>query len=304
MTEADARPQAVTIDAPLVRRLIAGQFPHWAHLPVTPVAADGWDNRTFRLGERMSVRLPSAARYAAQVEKEHAWLPRLAPELPLPIPLPLALGEPAQGYPWRWSARGWLYGEMASGARIDDPASFATALARFLGALQRIDATGGPPAGAHNFHRGGPLSTYDAQTRQAIATLGARIDAAAVIRIWEEALATRWQGRPVWVHGDVSAGNLLVEDGALSAVIDFGCCGVGDPACDLAIAWTLFQGESRAAFRASLALDDATWARGRAWTLWKALIVHAGLPGANPADAAGAGDLIDDLIVDQGESRG
>lgn len=270
------------IDVALVAGLVAQQFPQWAGLPIRPVASDGWDNRTFHLGERMTVRLPSAASYALQVEKEQHWLPKLAPLLPLPIPAPLALGVPTDIYPWHWSIYQWREGESATIERIADLPQFATALAQFLSALQRIDAAGGPPAGAHNFFRGGPVAVYDAETRQAIEVLGSSIDTRTVTAVWDRALASPWLGPPVWFHGDVAAGNLLVKDGRLSAVIDFGTSGVGDPACDLAIAWTLFDGESRAAFRKQLPLDAATWARGRGWALWKALIVSAQLPGTNP----------------------
>jgi aminoglycoside phosphotransferase (APT) family kinase protein len=288
----------VEIDTALARRLVAAQFPQWAGLAIRPVTHGGWDNRTFHLGERMIVRLPSAGRYAAQVEKEHRWLPTLARGLPLPIPVPLARGDPAEDYPWPWSIYGWLDGETASAGRIDDPARFAVDLAGFLAALQRIDAAGGDAAGAHSFWRGGPLSTYDAETRAAIATLGDRIDAKAVTAVWEAALETDWTAAPVWVHGDMAAGNLLVENGALSAIIDFGCCSVGDPACDLAIAWTFLEGEAREAFRAALPLDPATWARGRGWTLWKALIVHAALRGANPLNAEISGRIIEALVAE------
>jgi aminoglycoside phosphotransferase (APT) family kinase protein len=288
----------VQIDAALAGRLIAEQFPQWAGLAVRPVALGGWDNRTFHLGERMTVRLPSAQRYAAQVEKEQRWLPRLARGLPLPIPAPLGLGRPAQGYPWPWSVYAWLDGETAAAGRIDDQTRFATDLGGFLSALHRIDATDGPAAGPHSFWRGGPLATYDAETRAAIATLGDRIDAEAVTAVWEAALETAWFSSPVWVHGDMAAGNLLVRDGALSAVIDFGCSSVGDPACDLAIAWTFLEGEAREAFRAALPLDPATWSRGRGWTLWKALIVYAAVPGANPLNAETSGRIIDDLTAE------
>ncbi|MEP6997358.1 MAG: aminoglycoside phosphotransferase family protein [Betaproteobacteria bacterium] len=284
------------IDDSLVRRLVAIQFPKWADLPVRPVAPGGWDNRTFHLGAHMIVRMPSAADYAPQVEKEHRWLPRLAPLLPFPIPVPLAIGEPADGYPWRWSIYRWIEGEPAVPERIADLRDFATSLAQFLIALQRIDPTGGPLPGPHNFHRGGPLTIYDAETRQAIVTLKGKIDVDAVIEIWEAALATTWHGSPVWVHGDVSVGNLLVQDGQLSSVIDFGQLTVGDPACDLAIAWTLFGGESREVFRTMLPLDVGTWARGRAWTLWKALITAAGLPGTNAVEAAQSWRVIDEVL--------
>jgi aminoglycoside phosphotransferase (APT) family kinase protein len=287
----------IDIDAALVGRLVAAQFPQWAGLPLRPVAG-GWDNKTFHLGEAMTVRLPSAERYAAQAEKEQHWLPRLAPHLPLPIPAPIAIGAPAEGYPWPWSVYGWIEGQTAAVGRIDDPRRFGGALGGFLAALQRIDVTDGPAAGPHNFWRGGPVATYDAQTRAAITALGSRIDADAVTAVWEAALAATWRGPPVWVHGDVAAGNLLVRDGRLRAVIDFGCCGVGDPACDLAIAWTFLEGEGRAAFRATLPLDPGTWARGRGWTLWKALIVWAGLS-SNPDGAEQSRRIVEALTAER-----
>jgi aminoglycoside phosphotransferase (APT) family kinase protein len=288
-------------DTGLVRRLVDSQFPQWADLPIRPVAFGGWDNRTFHLGDRMTVRLPSAASYSEQVEKEHRWLPKLAPQLPLPIPVPLAMGTPAEGYPWHWSIYRWIEGETAREDRIADLTQFAAALAQFLIALQRADAAGGPLPGSHNFHRGGPLDVYDCQTRDALQILAGRIDTQAAAEVWEAALATAWQGPPVWFHGDVAYGNLLVRDGRLSAVIDFGTSGVGDPACDLAIAWTLFAGESREAFRATLPLDAATWARGRGWTLWKALIVLAGLTNTNAAEGAKSAWIIDDVLADHAE---
>lgn len=284
------------IDVSLVRRLLV-QFPQWADLPVKRVEFDGWDNTTFRLGEDLSVRLPSAQAYAGQVEKEHRWLPRLAAHLPLSIPVPLAMGVPANGYPWHWSVYRWLEGENATIKSIADLQQFATTLAQFLAALQRIDPADGPPPGQHNFFRGGPLTTYDSETRDAIATLRGRIDADAVTAVWEAALRATWHGPPVWLHGDVSAGNLLVEKGRLNAVIDFGCTAVGDPACDLTIAWTLLSGESRDAFRAALPLDRATWARGRGWALWKGLITlvkHT----TNPTKARNARGVIDEVLVD------
>ncbi|MDG4854741.1 MULTISPECIES: aminoglycoside phosphotransferase family protein [unclassified Mesorhizobium] len=285
------------IDTALVRRLVDAQFPEWRHLPVKPVAFGGWDNRTFHLGDTMAVRLPSAAPYALQVEKEHRWLRKLAPLLPLPIPEPLAMGEPAAGYPWHWSVYRWIEGETAKTGHIADLRAFAVSLAEFLVALKRIDPTAGPAPGQHNFYRGGPLAVYDGEARQAIAALEGRIDTQAATAVWKAALAAGWHGSPVWFHGDVASGNLLVKDGRLSAVIDFGTSGVGDPSCDLAIAWTLFEGESREAFRARIAVDDATWARGRGWTLWKALITVAGHD-ANQAEVGRQRRVIDEVLAD------
>jgi aminoglycoside phosphotransferase (APT) family kinase protein len=261
-------------DATLVRHLIAAQFPRWAGLPVEPVVPGGCDHRTFRLGAEMSVRLPSAMRYAQQVGKEHVWLPRLAPHLPLAIPEPLALGVPGEGFPWPWAVYRWIEGEPLPGARADDR-RLAPELAAFLLALQRIDARTGPAAGAHNFHRGGALKVYDAETRRAIAVLGQAVDAEAATAVWEWASASRWQGPPVWVHGDIAEGNLLVRRGRLCAVIDFGGCAVGDPASDLVIAWTRFEGEARQIFRHAMGLVPGTWDRACGWALWKALIAVA-----------------------------
>ncbi len=296
------------ITAALASRLIARQFPQWADLPVVPVALDGWDNTTFRLGDALSVRLPSADPYAAQVEKEHRWLPILARHLPLPIPEPVALGQPDTDFPRPWSVYRWIDGDPATLDRIAALPAFAADLGQFLAALYAIDPRGGPPPGAHNFHRGGPLDTYDDQSRGSIRRLADEIDSETATAVWDEALASTWTRSPVWVHGDVGPSNLLVGDGTLRAVIDFGCSAVGDPACDLVMAWTFFAGESRAAFRDGLPFDDSTWARARGWALWKALITLAqDRVGGEPADAAarrfgwpiGAREVIARILADR-----
>jgi aminoglycoside phosphotransferase (APT) family kinase protein len=260
-------------------RLVATQFPHWADLPVVPVAADGWDNTTFRLGDELSIRRPSGDGYVGQVEKEHQWLPILAARLPVRIPEPVAMGQPDDRFPRPWSIYRWIDGEPASDDLIADRNTLAADLARFLTALQAIDASDGPPAGAHSFFRGGPLAVYDAETRVAIERAADVIDSAAAIAVWEKALYSTWDRPPVWVHGDVAPSNLLVDAnpvnaGVLRAVIDFGCIAVGDPACDLVMAWTFFDDESRSVFRDALTLDEATWDRGRGWALCKAVISH------------------------------
>lgn len=233
----------------------------------------------------MTIRLPTGDWYARQVEKEQRWLPVLAPQLPLPIPEPLAEGRPGAGFPYPWSVYRWLDGEIAARAPIPDLRGFAAALAGFLTALRRVDAAGGPGPGPHNFYRGGPLATYAEETEQAIRRLGTEVPGDDVERTWQDAMATSWDRPPVWLHGDVAAGNLLLRDGRLSAVLDFGSSGVGDPACDTVIAWTLLSGASRDRFRAQLGVDDGTWARGRGWALWKALIT---LVGQLEDDAPGA----------------
>jgi aminoglycoside phosphotransferase (APT) family kinase protein len=288
----------VEIDTALVKNLIAAQFPDWADLSVRPVAASGWDNRTFHLGESMSVRLPSAERYVAQVEKEHRFLPTLGNQLPLPIPVPLGLGKPGEGYPWPWSVYRWIEGERSGPRTIADLTLFAQDLADFLLALWKIDASDGPPAGQHNFYRGGPLAVYDDETRRSIKILSDEIDVPLITEIWERALASTWESTPVWVHGDVADGNLLVRDGRLSAVIDFGSSGTGDPACDLVIAWTFFDGPAARAFRDRVGLDAQTWERARGWCLWKALITVAGEPGTNPLVREQHRPWIDRIVAD------
>ncbi|MCW6006938.1 aminoglycoside phosphotransferase family protein [Micromonospora sp. CPCC 205371] len=272
-TSADGR---AGIDAALVKRLIAAQFPQWSDLPVTPVEVDGWDNRTYRLGDDMTARLPTAAGYVPAVAKENEWLPRLAPELPVAVPPILATGEPGEGYPFPWSVRGWLPGEPAKPGRIDDMPAFAVSVAEFILALQRCDTAGGPPAGEHSWHRGASPAYYDSEVRRDLVALEGRIDTVAAAAVWDAALAAEWRGEPVWFHGDIAAGNLLVADGKLAAVIDFGTSGVGDPACDLVIAWTMFSGDSRRAFREAVGHGAGAWARARGWALWKAMLVLAG----------------------------
>lgn len=263
----------VTLSLTQVRALAESQFPQWAALDIRPVEHSGWDNRSYRLGETMIVRFPSAERYVAQVEKEHRWLPYLAARLPLPIPTPLGMGRPSKTYPWPWSIYRWLDGEPLAleGSRIDKM-HLADDVAAFLRALNAIDPDCGPPAGTHNFHRGGSLAVYDDETRNAIDALSDEIDAGLAREVWELALGSHWQKNPVWVHGDIAAGNLLMGKGRLCAVIDFGSCAVGDPACDLVLAWTMLDSDSRAIFRDRLARDAATWQRARGWALWKALI--------------------------------
>lgn len=286
----------VVIDLNLVQRLIAAQFPRWKDLLIKPVAESGWDNRTFHLGDDLLIRMPSAAHYASQVEKEQHWLSKLAPHLPLPIPTPIAIGEPGFGYPWHWSINRWLPGEPATSALISNMDDFAMSLAKFLKALQAIDTTGGPIAGSHSFHRGGSLAVYDSETRQALALLEGKIDVASATEIWERAISTTWQQPPVWVHGDIAQGNLLVQEGRLSAVIDFGQLAIGDPACDLAIAWTFFDNKSREIFRNQLMLDKDTWIRGLAWTLWKYMIIAAGIIGSNSVEGKKSLNIIETVI--------
>jgi aminoglycoside phosphotransferase (APT) family kinase protein len=295
--------QDITVD--VVSCLIAEQFPQWADLAIRPVALDGWDNTTFRLGDDKSIRLPSHKVYVPQIDKEHRWLPVLAPHLPLPIPRPIAKGAPGCGFPAAWSIYGWIAGEPAATAGVTDHDRLADDLAAFLVALRSAPAAGGPPPGPHSFSRGGHVSVWDEQTRSTIDELADEIDAAGALEVWEAAIASTWPGPGVWAHGDVSGSNFLMTDDRLTGVIDFGCAAVGDPACDLTPAWTLFEGSSRRRFVETTGYDDDTWARARGWALWKAVISIARHPVGDP-DRTGtrfgwrwrAEDIVDHVIAD------
>jgi aminoglycoside phosphotransferase (APT) family kinase protein len=265
--------------------LIDSQFPRWADLPIRPVELGGWDNRTFRLGDELSIRLPTGAWYAKQVEKEQRWLPELAPQLPLPIPAPVAEGRPEGDYPHPWSVYRWLDGVPAATAPPSDAIGFATALAAFLNALAEAGADGGPEPGEHNFYRGAPLDHYAQETHDALAALDGEIPRDEAEGAWDDAMRATFTGEPVWFHGDVAVGNLLMRDGRLAAVLDFGSSGVGDPACDTVIAWTFLEGAARDAFKAAYAVDAGTWVRGIGWALWKALITLVGALEADDRDA-------------------
>jgi len=289
----------MNIDANLVARLIAKEFPEWVGLQVIPVKESGWDNHSFRLGQALLVRLPSAARYAGQVEKEQEWLPKLAPHLPLPVPVPVGKGNPAEGYPWKWSIYRWLDGETLSSDKVTNTEKFAEELAQFLNQLHSIDSSGGPVAGAHNFFRGGSLEVYDEETQRSIGILKGDIDSDAVMSLWSDAVTPAWSGPPVWVHGDVATGNLLVKESKLCAVIDFGCLGVGDPACDLVIAWTFLCGEGRRAFQRAMNVDQGAWVRARGWAVWKALITIVEYKESCPAKSSDALRVLVGLLKDR-----
>lgn len=263
------------MDIPIkdVRELVDTQFPEWANLTIKPVKDGGHDNRTFHLGEKMTIRMPSHKSYEPQVEKEAKWLPKLSPHISIPITVPIRKGKPTKDYPYVWSINQWIDGDTVTQDNVDLN-QFARDLANFLNELQRIDASEGPKSGAHNFYRGGDLSVYDSETKEALDQLKREINVNKCRLIWEQARLSKWENEAVWVHGDIAPGNLLVQNRRLSGVIDFGILGTGDPACDLSIAWTFFDNSSREIFMESMNLDKETWKRAKAWALWKALITY------------------------------
>jgi aminoglycoside phosphotransferase (APT) family kinase protein len=278
MTE--VRPE---INEALAASLISDQFPQWAHLPIVAASPQGWDNRTFRLGDTLAVRLPSAEGYAHQIFKESRWLPYLTKHLSVTVPKPLELGRPALGYAFAWSVNEWLDGQVLSRATVRDVAALAEALASFLVELRAVPPSDGPQPGPDTAHRGGPFAYYAPEARAALRSLGAQ--SPVTDQVIDEALASRWENAPVWFHGDVTVDNILTADGRLTGVLDFGCSGVGDPACDLVIAFTYLTDDVRPLFRRAVGLDDGTWRRARGWALWKAAITLAN-PGAPPARLA------------------
>ncbi len=282
------------IDVDLVARLIAAQFPAWASEALRPLHPWGTDNAIFRLGDDKAVRLPRIEGAVGQVAKDRRWLSALAPQLPFEIPELLATGAPSHGYPWPFGVYRWLEGEPFAADDVGAALDAASDLARFLRALRGIDTRDAPASG-----RGGSLAPRDDAVRRAIDALGGRVDARAATRSWEAALrAPAWDGPPIWLHGDLMPGNLLFVERRLSAVIDFSVLGVGDPAADLMVAWWLLDEGTRPRFRTALAVDDASWARGRGWALSCALIALPYYWETNPPFAAYARRALAEVLSD------
>jgi aminoglycoside phosphotransferase (APT) family kinase protein len=271
---ADPMPTAdLVVDEALVRRLLEEQDPDLASLPLTdPVI--GWDNVMYRLGTDLAVRLPRRLMSAPLIEREQRWLPELAPLVPLPVPAPIRVGRPGAGYPWSWSVCKWLPGAPAAVRPPHDADEAAEALGAFLRALH-FAAPADAPA---NQFRGVPLAARDDAMQTRVAQLSAELDADAVLGLWSEVLAVpAWTGPSVWLHGDLHPANVLVHEGRISAVIDFGDITSGDPATDLSVAWMMFDPGQRVTLRdAAGDVDDDTWARARGWALALSVAILAG----------------------------
>ncbi|WP_405071501.1 aminoglycoside phosphotransferase family protein [Kribbella sp. NBC_01510] len=289
----------VDIDASLVARLLAEQFPQWAGAPVQVVASSGTDNVTFRVGADLAVRLPRTESAQGQVEKDLTWMPRLSPHLPLAVPEPLALGVPGAGYPFSRGVYRWLEGEPFQLDQLPDPMSAARELAEFVHCLQTVDTTGAPVPPDDPFSRGTPLAPRDTLFREALEELRDEFDTGLVLSAWEASLAAdTYDGPPRWIHGDLMPGNVLVADGKLSAVIDFGTARAADPAGDLFAAWYLFEGDSQQAFRDAMDVDDDTWARARGWVLSLVMIAIPYYRTRDPARVRDAQPFIAEILAD------
>lgn len=282
----------------LARKLIAEQFPEYASLPIVDVEKQGLDNRTYRLGEHMLIRMPRAAEYAEKVAIEQELLPQLAKRLSISIPAPIEMGKPSAYYPYPFSIYKWLRGKSINLLTLIDQEKeqLAVDLAKFLKELQAIIDVEGPEPGQHNWWRGDHVSVYDKGAREQIAELTNVIDAPRALALWDQACATRWNKAPIWIHGDFAIGNILMDGGKLSAVIDFGGAAVGDPACDLVIAWTYLSGKARETFISKMDMDPDTWLRARAWALWKATFELCQIADKNSAEAGSQKRIIDEVI--------
>lgn len=284
----------------LARNLIAEQFPEYASLPIVDVEKQGHDNRTYRLGDHMLIRMPTAADYALKVPKEQELLPQLAKRLSVSIPAPIKMGKPSTDYPYPFSIYKWLPGKSINLLTLtaQDKEQLAFDLAKFLKELQAITDVEGPGPGQHNWWRGDHVSVYDKGAREQIAELAKIIDAPRALALWDKACATRWNKQPVWIHGDFAIGNILMDGGKLSAVIDFGGAAVGDPACDLVIAWTYLSGKARETFITKMDMDPDTWLRARAWALWKATFELCQISDKNSSEAKAQKIIIAEVIDD------
>ncbi len=292
------QPIIPTLD--LAHKLILKQFPEYAHLPITSVESQGHDNRSFRLGDEMLIRMPTDEQYALKVAKEQELLPKLKNHLSFEIPAPIKMGTPSVDYPYPFSIYKWLEGKSINLINKDgiDLETLAQTLAKFLKELQAIKDVDGPKPGQHNWWRGDHVSVYDKGAKEQIAKLTGIIDTEKAIDLWERACNTRWSKPPVWIHGDYAIGNMLMRNGKLSAIIDFGGMGMGDPACDLVIAWGFLEGKSREIFINEMNLDKDIWARAKAWALWKATFVLCELEDKNSADAIKQLQIINEVISD------
>lgn len=288
----------LTLSTDDARALVAEQFPSFSSLTISETENPGWDNVTFRLGDEMSLRFPSGPTYATKVAKEHFWLPRLLPHLPFQITKPIALGQPSEHYPWNWSVYDWIDGEIAAISAVNDSSDFASDVAHFLRSLQGLDTLYGPLSGHHNGYRGGHLNVYDNQMQRALKGLGSDFDVGLASRLWNSARQTSWKRAPVWIHGDMSPGNILVRNRRLCGVIDFGALGVGDPACDYVLAWTFFTPQAREDFKKALDPDEDTWLRARAWALWKSSIIVSKMIDSNKIEVAQSFNTLKSVLED------
>lgn len=285
----------IEITDDVVARLVAAQFPEWGGLPIRRLPPVGTDNQLFRLGDDLLVRMPRIDWAADSAEWEHTWLPRLEPHLSLPIPAPLALGDPGEGYPFHWTVVRWIPGEGPSEQNID-PEEWAHSLGEFVRATRAIQGVDAP---AKTEGRGGPLPALDEWVRTWTDRAdSSEVDPSAVLAVWEDALdAPAWEGGPAWFHGDLHDGNLLVRDGRLVAVIDWGAAGRGDPAVELNAMWGYVPTSVAQVYRDAVGLDEAAYRRGRGFALAPAISGWTYYRTSDPTTSRESLQTVRDLIA-------
>lgn len=283
----------IEIDIALVKRLLTEQFPHLAKRSITVVRSTGTVNAIYRLDHDLYVRLPRLGTWAESIDREWTWLPRLAPHISLSIPKPLAQGKPTSWYPCPWAIYQWIEGFPYQDDLISDERQVAYDLVNFILELRSVDGLGAPRGGRR------PLVELDAATRTAIASSRDVIDTEAVSAVWARSLESPpWDGKPVWIHGDLLKSNLLVQGGRLFAVLDFGGVGIGDPAADVGPAWSVFNKVGRETFQRALDVDDDTWSRARGYALHQALMIIPYYPKTNPEFVTMAKRTVEEILTE------
>jgi len=284
------------IDASIVKQLLQEQFPAWADLQLELIYPVGTDNVMYRLGNDKVVRLPRTEESAASLEKEHQWLSKLAPHLPIKVPVILGEGNPSSDYPLPWLVCNFLEGKNLMEGNSLDYNQAAVDLGNFVAAMQKVNAKGGPKC-----RRGQPLAMRNQEMQESIPLMSDLYDTSLLTDIWKRALKESvWKKGPVWIHGDLHAGNLLAKNDRITAVVDFGLAGIGDPASDMMLAWTLLTPETRPIFRSIVQPDEATWKRGRAWAFTLGIVAYPYYRNSNPTFAKLAKRAIDEVLSEVG----
>ena len=288
------------INTNLITKLIDNQFPEYKNLSIKPVKKQGWYNRTYRLGKNKLIRLPSAEYYSIKIPKEQKYLPQISKYLTTTISKPIKIGNPSSFYPFNFAIYEWIDGTSANLLNFTDKEleMIATDLANFLNELHSINNLDGPNPGKHNGWGGAKLNLFDKDTKNQIDKLRNFIDKNKSLVLWEKAKKSKWNKKPVWIHGDFYFGNFLIINNKLTGVIDFGGMAKGDPAKDLGIAWTFLKNKSRKIFKNKMKYDLDTWIRAKGWVLWKATFELCKTKNKASIYANSQKKIINDILTD------
>jgi len=287
----------ISITKQLAKNMLEEQFPQFKDLEITDIKIGGWDNKVFRLGDDKLIKMPIAKKYEIQIDTTFHWLPKLANHLPFKIPQPLGRGKPSPAYPFKWAIYNWIEGDTVFESKNIDGEKFADDLVTFIKDLHKINIDNAPAPSIHNFYRGGDLRIYDTEIIASISALKGKIDYRKAMQIWEKSIASQYHDSPLWIHGDLSLGNILLEEGQIKAIIDFGMIAAGDPACDLAVAYNIFTADVREEFIIKMDMKKDVWDRAKGWALWKSLISFANPKATNVVEATRAKFVLKELGV-------